>query len=145
MRDQNIINILLAEDNEDDVVIIRDAFAQRKLVNILHVVDNGQEAMEYLLQRGQYENAVMPGLVILDINMPKKNGLEVLKEIKTNSVLKHLPVIMLTTSTQERDIVQSYSDGACSYVTKPVNFDEFIKVVDQFSLYWALVAKIPEV
>ncbi len=137
------VEILLAEDNDDDIVLIRESFAQAKLINDLHVVKDGEEALAYLRREGEYKDAVRPGIVLLDINMPRKNGFEVLKEIKADPALRHLPVVMLTTSRSEADVVRSYSEGACSYIMKPVRFEEFVGVVTTFTLYWTLVARIP--
>ena len=137
------VEILLVDDNDDDVLIIQEASTQEKLVNVLQVVPDGEEAMAYLRQQGKYKDAPQPGLVLLDINMPKKNGLEVLKEIKGDSTLRHIPVVMLTTSSREEDVVRSYTGGACSYITKPVAVDKLRGVLKQFELYWALVSKIP--
>ena len=137
------MEILLVEDNEDDIVLEQEALADAKLVNLMYVVRDGEEAMAYLLRKGKYENAKIPGLILLDINMPKKNGFEVLKEIKSDPNLRHIPVVMLTTSDSERDIIKSYANGACSFITKPMDFDKFGEVVKQFALYWALVVRIP--
>jgi len=138
------IEILLAEDNDDDVVMIREAFEDANLANIVHVVNDGEEALEYLRRTGRYRGVRPPGLVLLDINMPKKDGFEVLDEIKADPQLRHLPVIVLTTSHREEDVVRSYSGGAATYVTKPIDFREFQQVVRQFELYWTLVARLPE-
>lgn len=137
------INILLAEDNEDDVLMIREAFDEANLTNIIDVVSDGEQAMRYLRRQPPHENARLPGLVLLDINMPRKDGFEVLEEVKGDARLRHLPVIMLTTSHREEDVVRSYSRGACSYVTKPIDFKQFQDVVRQFGLYWTLVARVP--
>ena len=137
------LEILLVEDNEDDILLEREALADAKLINIMSVVWDGVEAMAFLRREGQYQNAQVPGLILLDINMPRKNGFEVLNEIKADPALMHIPVVMLTTSDNEADIVKSYSKGACSYITKPMDFDKFREVVKQFALYWALVARIP--
>jgi CheY-like chemotaxis protein len=137
------INILLAEDNEDDVLMIQEAFNEANLANIIHVVSDGEQALRYLRRQPPYENARAPGLVLLDINMPRKDGFEVLEEVKTDPRLRHLPVIMLTTSHREEDVVRSYSRGACSYVTKPIDFKQFQEVVRQFGLYWSIVARVP--
>ena len=137
------INILLAEDNEDDVLMIQEAFDEAKLTNIIDVVSDGEQAMRYLRRQPPYEGARLPGLVLLDINMPRKDGFEVLEEVKGDARLRHLPVIMLTTSHREEDVVRSYSRGACSYVTKPIDFKQFQDVVKQFGLYWTLVARVP--
>ena len=137
------INILLAEDNEDDVLMIQEAFNEANLANIIDVVSDGEQALRYLRRQPPYETARLPGLVLLDINMPRKDGFEVLEEVKTDPRLRHLPVIMLTTSHREEDVVRSYSRGACSYVTKPIDFKQFQNVVKQFGLYWTLVARVP--
>ncbi|HWP24108.1 MAG TPA: response regulator [Candidatus Binatia bacterium] len=137
------MEILLVEDNEDDIVLEQEALAEARLVNLMHVVRDGEEAMAYLRRQGAYRNARTPGLVLLDINMPKKNGFEVLNEIKADPALSHIPVVMLTTSESEADVVKSYARGACSYITKPMDFDKFRDVIKQFALYWALVARVP--
>jgi CheY-like chemotaxis protein len=141
--DTQTMEILLVEDNEDDILLEQEAIADAKLVNLMYVVRDGEEAMAYLRRQGKYQNAQMPGLVLLDINMPKKNGFEVLNEMKADPMLLHIPVVMLTTSDSEADIVKSYAKGACSFITKPMDFDKFRDVVKQFALYWALVAKVP--
>jgi CheY-like chemotaxis protein len=137
------MEILLVEDNEDDIVLEQEALAEAKLVNIMYVVRDGEEAIAYLKRQGQYRDAKVPGLILLDINMPKKNGFEVLQEIKADASIRHIPVVMLTTSDSERDIVQAYAKGACSFITKPMDFDKFGEVAKQFALYWALVARVP--
>ncbi len=142
MRNQPV-EILLVEDNEDDIVLTQEAFTEAKLVNVINTVRDGEEALAYLRREGKYKVARLPGLILLDINMPKKNGFEVLEAMKADLALRSLPVIMLTTSDREEDIVRSYADGACSYIRKPVDLDRFIDVVKQFELYWTLVSKIP--
>lgn len=137
------MELLLVEDNEDDILLEREALADAKLVNLMSVVRDGEEAMAYLRRQGKYQNAHLPGLILLDINMPKKNGFEVLSEIKADPALTHIPVVMLTTSDSESDIVKSYSRGACSFITKPMDFDKFRDVIRQFALYWALVSRVP--
>jgi CheY-like chemotaxis protein len=137
------MEILLVEDNEDDILLEQEALSDAKLVNLMYVVRDGDEAIAYLRRQGKYRDAQVPGLILLDINMPKKNGFEVLNEIKADPALMHIPVVMLTTSDSEADIVKSYAKGACSYITKPMDFDKFQEVVKQFALYWALVARIP--
>jgi CheY-like chemotaxis protein len=121
-----------------------EALAEAKLVNLMHIVRDGEEALAYLRRQGKYRNAPMPGLILLDINMPKKNGFEVLNEIKADPSLMHIPVIILTTSENEADIVKSYAKGACSFITKPMNFEKFRDVVNQFAIYWGLVARVPD-
>jgi CheY-like chemotaxis protein len=137
------MEILLVEDNEDDILLEQEALADAKLVNLMYVVRDGDEAIAYLRRQGKYQDAQVPGLILLDINMPRKNGFEVLNEIKADPTLMHIPVVMLTTSDSEADIVKSYAKGACSYITKPMDFDKFQEVVKQVALYWALVARIP--
>ncbi len=137
------MEILLVEDNEDDILLEQEALADAKLVNVMSVVRDGEEAMAYLRRQRSHQNARAPGLILLDINMPKKNGFEVLNEIKADPALMHIPVVMLTTSDNEADIVKSYARGACSFITKPMDFDKFRDVIRQFALYWALVSRIP--
>jgi CheY-like chemotaxis protein len=137
------VEILLVEDNEDDILLEQEAIIEAKLINLMYVVRDGEEAMAYLRREGKYQNAQLPGLILLDINMPKKNGFEVLNEIKTDSALMHIPIVMLTTSDSESDIVKSYAKGACSFITKPMDFYKFGEVIQRFALYWALVARVP--
>lgn len=138
-----LIDILMVDDNDDDIILIREAMDDAGMLNVIEVVYDGEQAMEYLRGQGPYLGKKRPGLVLLDINMPKMNGFEVLKAMKADGQLKHIPVVMLTTSDREGDIVKSYADGACSFVTKPVDFDKLKKAIRDFSLYWALIAKIP--
>jgi CheY-like chemotaxis protein len=138
------MEILLVEDNEDDILLEEEALADAKLVNLMHVVRDGEEALAFLRRQDKYRNAQLPGLILLDINMPKKNGFEVLQELKKDPALMHIPVVMLTTSDSEADIVKSYAKGACSFITKPMNFEKFRDVVNQFAIYWVLVARIPD-
>jgi len=137
------LELLLVEDNEDDIVLIQEAFANARLVNVLSTVQDGEAALAYLRREGRYQGAHRPGLVLLDINMPKKNGFEVLETMKTHPQLRSIPVIMLTTSDREEDIVRSYADGACSYIRKPVDLNQFSDVIKHFELYWTLVSRIP--
>ena len=137
------VQILLAEDNEDDIVLLETSFEEAKFVHITQVVRDGEEAMAYLHHQPPYQNSALPGLVLLDINMPKMNGFEVLESIKSNPLLKAIPVIMLTTSKREEDIIRSYQEGACSFISKPVDFQDFQKVIKDFELYWTLVATVP--
>ena len=139
----NPIDILIVEDNDDDVVLIQAAFSEGKVINRLVFVRDGEEAMTYLHRQGVYAAAPTPGIVLLDINMPKKNGFEVLADIKADPRLRALPVVMLTVSDREEDIVQSFEQGACSYIRKPVSLTRFIAVVKQFELYWSLVSQVP--
>lgn len=138
-----IINILLVEDNEDDIVLIKDAFAEAKFLALLHGVSDGEEALAYLRREPPYQHTVQPGLILLDINMPKMNGFELLENLKKDSCLKSIPVVMLTTSKREEDVVRSYAGGAVSYISKPIDFSHFVKIVREFELYWTLVSQVP--
>lgn len=138
------IEILLVDDNDDDVVLLRESFKDSRFVNILNVVHDGEEALAYLRHEGAYASAPTPGLVLLDINMPRRNGFEVLEAMKADPQLKQIPVVMLTTSTRDEDVARSYDRGACSYVSKPVSFEKLKEVVKQFTLYWTLVSVVPQ-
>ncbi len=137
------VNILLVEDNEDDILLLEDSLSQGRMLNLIQVVRDGREAMAYLRREAPYTAATRPGLILLDINMPIMNGFEVLEQVKGDPSLRTIPIVMLTTSDQELDIARSYAQGACSFVSKPVDFDDLRKVIHQFELYWTLVSKIP--
>jgi two-component system, response regulator len=137
------VDLLLVEDNEDDIVLIEEAFAEAKLMNVIFKVRDGEDALAYLRQEGPYTHRRRPGLVLLDINMPKMNGFEVLQAMKADPLLQSLPVVMLTTSDRDDDIVRSYTDGACSYIRKPMTLNQFAQVVKDFELYWTMVSRIP--
>jgi CheY-like chemotaxis protein len=137
------IEILLVDDNDDDIVLLEESLKESKFVNLLQIVRDGEEALDYLRREGPYRGARLPGLVLLDINMPKKNGFEVLGAMKADPALRTIPVVMLTTSTRDEDIVRSYDGGACSFVSKPVSFEKLKEVIKQFALYWSLVAIVP--
>lgn len=142
---RRVVDFLLAEDNEDDVVLIEESLADARVKNPLRVVSNGEEALRYLRKEGEHQGAPTPGLVLLDINMPLMNGFEVLEAIKGDSALRHLPVVMLTTSGRDEDVLHSYQSGASTYIRKPVDFDRFREVIKHFALYWTLVAEAPPV
>lgn len=134
--------ILLVEDNDDDVELTRRAFARSKIINELVVVRDGQEALDYLLATGAYADrdpTVLPHVVLLDLKLPKISGLEVLRRIRSNDTTKNLPVVILTTSKEEKDIVGSYDLGANSYVRKPVDFAQFAEAAGQLGLYWLIL------
>jgi len=137
------VELLLVEDNEDDIVLIDEAFAEAKLMNVIFKVRDGDEALAYLRHEGLYRHSRRPGLVLLDINMPKMNGFEVLQAMKADPILQSLPVVMLTTSEREDDIVRSYTDGACSYIRKPMTLKLFAQAVKDFELYWTMVSRVP--
>lgn len=137
------IEILLVEDNPTDVLITREALTQAKLVNTLRVVEDGVQALDFLFHRGAYVNAPSPDLIILDLNLPRKNGREVLAEIKADSSLKIIPVVVLTTSNAEEDIVNVYGLHANCYVVKPIDFSSFVQIVKDIGHFWFNVVTIP--
>ena len=137
------IDILLVEDNPGDAELAREALAESKLANRLETVEDGEEAMEYLLQQGKYKNAVRPDLILLDLNLPKKDGREVLAEIKTHEELKRIPVVVLTTSKDEEDVLKAYNLHANCYITKPIDFTQFIKVVKSIEDFWLSIVVLP--
>ena len=137
------IEILLVEDNEDDIVLIEEAFTEAKWMNVIVKVRDGDVALAYLRKQGPYANMRRPGLVLLDFNMPRKNGFEVLQAMKADPLLDALPVVMLTTSDREEDIIRSYTHGASSYIRKPVRLEQFIQVVKNFEVYWTMVSLVP--
>ncbi len=137
------IIILMAEDNPNDVLITKEGLGTAKMLNTLHVVEDGMEAMDFLSQKGKYANAPRPDLVLLDLNMPRKNGQEVLAEIKANDNLRNIPVLILTTSRAEEDIVKAYGLHANCYISKPVDFDAFARVVRTIQDFWFSVVTLP--
>ena len=137
------IDILLVEDNPGDAELAREALAESKLANRLETVEDGEEAMEYLLQQGKYKNAVRPDLILLDLNLPKKDGREVLAEIKTHEELKRIPVVVLTTSKDEEDVLKAYNLHANCYITKPIDLTQFIKVVKSIEDFWLSIVVLP--
>ncbi len=141
----NLIHILLVEDSPTDVMLTREAMDQYKLANPLDIVEDGIEAMEYLRQEGRFKDAPRPGLVILDLNLPRKNGREVLYEMKNDPHLRNIPVVVLTTSKSEEDVIKSYCLHANCYITKPVDFARFIDVVRMINDFWFGVVTLPPV
>ena len=142
MNDSKPIEILLIEDNAGDARLAREALRDGKVANNLSWVPDGVEAMAFLRRQGGYAGVPRPDLVLLDLNLPKKGGLEVLEEIKTDSALQHIPVVILTTSQAEQDIVQSYRRRANAYVTKPVDLEQFLKVVGSIEQFWLEIVKL---
>jgi CheY-like chemotaxis protein len=145
-RNNKIIPILVADDDEEDRMLIQDAMEEGKLLNPLHFVVDGQEVMDYLLRKGKFSDAEknpLPGLILLDLNMPKMDGRQVLKEIKSNPSLKTIPIIVLTTSKAEEDILRTYDLGVNSYITKPVTFDALVDIVKNLGKYWFEIVSIP--
>lgn len=138
-----MLHILVVDDNDDDVILLEESFKDHPAVNLLHVVRDGEEALEYLRRQGSYAAAPRPGLVLLDINMPKKNGFEVLCAMKEDPALRTIPVIMLTTSQRDADVLTAYDEGACSFVSKPVSFERLKIMAGHFVKYWSTVARLP--
>jgi CheY-like chemotaxis protein len=137
------VEILLAEDNPGDAKLTRKALEQGNIINNLHVVTDGVEALEYLRQEGEYADKPRPDLMLLDLNMPRKDGREVLEAIKTDADLRRIPVVVMTSSEAEEDIVQSYDLHANAYLTKPIDFDGFLDVVGSIEEFWLSVVKMP--
>ncbi len=137
------VEILLVEDNEGDVGLIEEVFEEAKIRNNLHVAEDGEEAILYLHGKGKFSGSPRPDIIILDLNLPNKDGREVLREIKEDSDLKNIPVIVLTTSGAEKDILRSYNLHANAYVTKPLDFDQFIKVVGSIENFWLEIVRLP--
>ncbi len=137
------IEVLLVEDDPGDVLMTREAFEENKVNNRLTVVADGVEALAYLRREGGYADAVRPDLILLDLNLPRRDGREVLAEIKSDEDLHQIPVVVLTTSQSEEDILRSYQLHANAYVTKPVDFDRFISVVRQIDDFFVSVVKLP--
>jgi len=138
------VEVLLAEDNPGDVMLTKKALKRGKLANNLHVVTDGVEALDYLRQNGEYEDVPRPDLILLDLNMPRKDGQDVLKELKDDDELRTIPVVVLTSSESEEDIAKSYELNANAYLTKPVDFDGFIEIVNRLENFWFKVVKLPE-
>jgi CheY-like chemotaxis protein len=137
------IDILMVEDDEGDVLMTREAFEHYKIRNRLHVVKDGDEALRYLRRTDEYADAARPGLILLDLNLPRRDGRAVLAELKADPDLRVIPVVVLTTSDAEEDIVRSYSLHANAYVKKPVDFERFIDVIRQIDTFFVTVVRLP--
>lgn len=137
------IEVLLVEDDPGDELMTREAFEDNKIRNTLHVVRDGQEALDFLYRRGEYTEAPRPDLVLLDLNLPKYDGRQVLEQIKSDPELSLIPVVVLTTSSAEEDILRSYKLHANAYVTKPVDLDQFIAAVRQIDEFFVTVVRLP--
>ena len=137
------VTILLAEDDADDRMLVQDAVAEGRLVNELRCVEDGEELMDYLHQRGKHTGAPRPGLILLDLNMPRKDGREALREIKADPSLRQIPVVVLTTSKAEEDVFRSYDLGANSFVTKPVTFQSLVELMKTLNRYWLEIVELP--
>jgi CheY-like chemotaxis protein len=140
------ITILLADDDAEDRQLVREALAESRLRNELFTVNDGEELLDYLRRRGEYRSdkqAPRPGLILLDLAMPRMDGREALREIKNDPDLRKIPVVIMTTSSAEGDICKSYDLGASSYITKPVTFDELVKVMQAIGRYWLEIVELP--
>lgn len=146
MSTHNSIIILVADDDEEDRMLLEDAMKESRIVNTLFFVENGEELIKFLLNQPPYEDKKKypkPGLVLLDLNMPKKDGREALKEIKDHPKLRRIPVVILTTSKAEEDILRTYNLGVNSFITKPVTFDAFVETISTFGKYWLEIVELP--
>lgn len=137
------IDILLVEDNEGDIVLTTEALEESKIISTINVVRNGKDAVDYVFNRGAFQNATTPDLILLDVNLPLKNGHEVLSLIKNNEATTHIPVIMLTTSSSATDINLSYKNHVNCYITKPVEINDFFDALNQIEQFWFNIAKLP--
>lgn len=138
----NGIHILLVEDNAGDVMLIEEALEEGKVINNVSIAKDGEKAIQFLDKKGEYSGVESPDLIILDINLPRINGFEVLQYVKESEELKHIPVIMLTTSSSEIDIAKSYNNHANCYVTKPVGVEEFLSAVSSIENFWIQLVKL---
>jgi chemotaxis family two-component system response regulator Rcp1 len=137
------IEILLVEDNPGDVRLTKEALKEGKVYSNLHTVKDGVEAMEFLRREGKYKDAPRPDIILLDLNLPRKDGREVLEEIKSDELLKRIPVVVLTTSKAEEDVLRTYNLHANCYVTKPVDLEKFMVVVKSIDVFWLTVVTLP--
>jgi CheY-like chemotaxis protein len=134
----------MADDDADDRILAKEALEESRVLNDLRFVEDGEELMDYLNRRGEYADAPRPGLILLDLNMPKKDGREALKEIKADPDLRRIPVVVMTTSKAEEDIFRSYDLGASSFITKPVTFDRLVELMKALGQYWVEFVELPE-
>ncbi|HEY1617315.1 MAG TPA: response regulator [Streptosporangiaceae bacterium] len=138
-----VVDVLLVEDDEGDALMTREAFEYYKIRNTLHVVTDGEKALQFVRRTGEYRDAPRPGLILMDLNLPRRDGLEVLAELKQDPDLRVIPVVILTTSQAEEDILRSYSLHANAYVSKPVDFERFIDVIRQIDSFFITVVRLP--
>jgi CheY-like chemotaxis protein len=139
MARDELVTILMADDDEDDILLTQSALEESHLNNPFFAVRDGEELMDYLLRRNDYSSYTekpLPGLILLDLNMPKKDGREALEEIKRHEHLRHIPIIIMTTSEAEEDILKSYNLGAASFIVKPITFEGLVKVINVLGMYW---------
>jgi CheY-like chemotaxis protein len=145
-NDGKSITILMADDDQDDCLLVKEAFRENHLSNELRFVEDGEALMDYLYHRGQYsehELSPRPGLILLDLNMPRKDGREALREIRSDPHLRTIPVIVLTTSKEDKEVYRSYDLGANSFITKPVTFEALVEIVKLLGKYWFETVKLP--
>jgi len=140
----NVVHILLVEDNEGDILLTTEAFEHAKIINELSIVRDGKEAIDFLLKQNKYQDVSTPDILLLDINLPKKNGIEVLKFIKSNENLKHIPVIMLSTSSSDSDVNLAYENYANCFITKPVEVGDFMNAIAKIEEFWINIVKLPQ-
>jgi CheY-like chemotaxis protein len=143
-QDWRAVEILLVEDNPGDVELTREALDDAKVANRLSVVDDGADAVDFLFRRGRFKDAPRPDLILLDLNLPKKDGRQVLSEIKANADLAQIPVVVLTTSQAEEDILRAYQLHANCYIAKPVDFNQFLRIVSTIEEFWLTIVKLPK-
>lgn len=138
------ITIVIAEDDPDDRFLAKEALEENRLANVIDFVEDGEELLDYLHHRGKYENETgYPGLILLDLNMPRKDGREALREIKSNEALRQIPIVILTTSKSDEDIIRSYRLGVNSFITKPVTFEGLVEVMRTLQKYWFEIVELP--
>jgi two-component system response regulator len=143
LQDWRAVEILLVEDNPGDVELTREALDDAKVANRLSVVDDGADAVDFLFRRGRFKDAPRPDIILLDLNLPRKDGRQVLAEIKANADLAQIPVVVLTTSQAEEDILRAYQLHANCYIAKPVDFNQFLRIVSTIEEFWLTIVKLP--
>lgn len=137
------IEVLIVDDSEDDTLLLKEAFSDFPMIEFIGEVQDGEQALRFIRREGEFQNARRPRLVVLDINMPRKNGFEVLHEMRIDSQLSNIPVVMLSTSRQEADILRAYDEGVCSFIAKPVSYNTMKDIARKFAMYWSMVAHLP--
>jgi len=143
MRNGKAINILLVDDNPGDVRLAQKAFKDSKIRHTMYVAGNGIEAMEFLRRQGKYSNTPLPDLILLDLNLPRKSGREVLAEVKSDKSLRRIPILVLTASRDEQDILKAYDLHANCYITKPLDFEQLMKITQMIEEFWLTIVKLP--
>jgi CheY-like chemotaxis protein len=140
---EKVVNILLVEDNPADARLIKEVFKDTNVNNKIHVAKDGVEAMEFLNKINEYSDAPKPDIILLDLNLPRKDGREVLREVKEDEDLKSIPIVILTTSSAKEDVIKTYRNHANCYITKPVDFDQFLKVINAIEDFWLKIVRLP--